>query len=92
MPAKTDPKVALVTGAAMGIGAAIAEQLSRDGMTVLVSDIKLDEAEKTAQGFRKFGLSAEPVQLDVAQPASIDTAFEQISQTIAGLAKASSVA
>ena len=53
MPAKTDSKVALVTGAAMGIGAAIAEQLARDGMIVLVSDIKLDEAEKTAQRFRQ---------------------------------------
>ena len=56
MPAKADSKVALVTGAAMGIGAAIAEQLARDGMTVLVSDIKLDEAEKTALGFRQSGL------------------------------------
>jgi len=72
MSAKTDSKVALVTGAAMGIGAAIAERLARDGMTVLVSDIKLDEAEKTAQAFRQIGLSAEPIQLDVAQPASID--------------------
>ena len=66
MSATTDSKVALVTGAAMGIGAAIAERLARDGMTVLVSDIKLDEAEKTAHGFRQNGLSAEPIQLDVA--------------------------
>ncbi len=81
MSAKTDSKVALVTGAAMGIGAAIAERLARDGMTVLVSDIKLNEAEKTAQAFRQIGLSAEPIQLDVAQPTSIDTAFEHISGT-----------
>ena len=81
MPAKTDSKVALVTGAAMGIGAAIAEQLARDGMIVLVSDIKLDEAEKTAQRFRQIDLSAHPLQLDVAQPASIDAAFESISKT-----------
>lgn len=81
MSAKTDSKVALITGAAMGIGAAIAEKLARDGMTVLVSDIKLDEAEKTARSFRQDGLSAEPIQLDVAQLASIDTAFEHIAKT-----------
>ena len=48
-----ESKVALVTGAAMGIGAAIAEQLAQDGMTVLVSDLNLEEASKTAAGFRK---------------------------------------
>src|SRR6478672_13147728 len=81
MSAETDSKVALVTGSAMGIGAAIAERLARDGMTVLVFDIQLDQAEKTAQSFRQIGLSAEPIQLDVAQPVSIDAAFEYISNT-----------
>ena len=42
----------------MGIGAAIAEQLARDAMTVLISDINLEEAEKTARRFRDEGLSA----------------------------------
>ena len=88
MPAKTDSTVALVTGAAMGIGAATAERLARDGMTVLVSDIKLDEAEKTAQGFRQMGLSAEAIQLDVAQVSSIDAAFEHIKQRDAELDRA----
>ena len=65
----------------MGIGAAIAEQLARDGMTVLVSDINMEEAEKTAGGFREGGLSAQALQLDVARPASIEAAFDQIAKT-----------
>ena len=36
---EAETRIALVTGSANGIGAAIAEQLVRDGMTVLVSDL-----------------------------------------------------
>jgi len=76
----TDSKIALVTGAAMGIGTAIAEHLARDGLTILVSDLDFDEADKTARRFRETGLSAQPLQLDVGQPASIDAAFGQIRE------------
>lgn len=72
-------RIALVTGGAMGIGAAITEQLARDGMTVRVSDLNREEAEKTAQRFREAGYSAHPVELDVGQPASINAAFGHIA-------------
>src|SRR5579863_9725056 len=77
MSSQIDSRVALVTGAAMGIGAAIAEQLARDGLTVLVSDLNLEEAEKTARSFRDSGLSAQPLHLDVRLPASVNAAFDQ---------------
>ena len=76
-----DSMVALVTGAAMGIGAAIAEQLARDGMTVLVSDINLEEADKTSRSFRDRGLSAQALKLDVGLPASVDAAFDHVAKT-----------
>jgi len=81
MSSNADARVALVTGAAAGIGAAIAERLAHDGITVLVSDINAEEADKTAQRFREAGLSAQPLQLDVAQPASVDAAFRHVSET-----------
>jgi 3-oxoacyl-[acyl-carrier protein] reductase len=81
MSSETASKIALITGAAMGIGAAIAEQLARDGMTALVSDINLEAAEKTARGFRDRGLLAQALQLDVAQSTSIEMAFSQIAET-----------
>jgi 3-oxoacyl-[acyl-carrier protein] reductase len=81
MTSESHSKIALVTGAAMGIGAAIAEQLARDGMTVLVSDMNMEEAEKTAGRFRDQGLLAQALQLDVAQPAAVDAAFDQIAKT-----------
>ena len=78
MSAESDTRIAVVTGAAMGIGAAIAEQLARDGMTVLVSDVNLHEAEKTAQGFCAAGMSAVAVQMDVGAADSIAAAFAGI--------------
>src|ERR1700676_4175973 len=81
MSSEADSRIALVTGAAMGIGAAIAEQLARDGLTVLVSDINLEEAEKMARSLRESGLPAQPLQLDVGLPSSIDAAFDQVART-----------
>ena len=74
-----DSKVALVTGAAMGLGAAIAEQLALDGMTVIVSDLNREEADKTAARFKAAGLSAQPLHLDVGNADSIAAAFGEIA-------------
>ena len=76
----TETKVALVTGAANGIGAAIAEQLAQDGMTVLVSDLNETEAGRTAARFRDRGFSAEPLMLDVSSADSIAAAFASIKE------------
>ena len=78
MSSESNTKIAVVTGAAMGIGAAIAEQLARDGMTVLVSDVNLQGAEKTAQGFRDAGMLAAALQMDVGAADSISAAFASI--------------
>lgn len=73
-------RVALVTGAAMGIGAAIAARLAQDGMTVLVSDRDIAAAEKTAAGMRADGMRAEALLLDVAEADSIAAAFAALRE------------
>jgi len=59
-------KSAIVTGAARGIGKAIAIKLAKAGLDVVVSDILIDEAEKTAEMLRSFGVRSIAVKTDVS--------------------------
>lgn len=64
----------LVTAAARGIGAATAGRFAREGARVLVTDIDLPEAERTAAALREQGLGAEAFGCDVADRASVEAA------------------
>ncbi|MBN3754326.1 SDR family oxidoreductase [Paraburkholderia sp. Tr-20389] len=68
-------RVALITGGANGIGAAIASRLSEEGVTVAIADIDLDAAQTLAHDIVSQGGQALAVQMDVSDPTSIDHAF-----------------
>lgn len=72
-------KVALVTGAAAGIGAATAIAFSRQGASVILSDIN-PLAEKVAEGIRKEGGEAIFYPCDVSDSTSVATLFSSIKQ------------
>ena len=59
-------KVAIVTGAGQGVGAAIAQALAAAGVRVAVNDINPDRAERTAVAIRESGGQAMAVAADVA--------------------------
>lgn len=73
-------RVAVVTGAAMGIGAAIAERLGHDGHTVVVADINLVAAEEMVAGLRVQGIEAQAMAIDVGDAQSISALFAALRE------------
>ena len=66
-------KVAIVTGAGQGIGLAIAWELARRQMIVVLADIRLDLAETAAAEIRAGGLQATARQVDVASREGVES-------------------
>jgi NAD(P)-dependent dehydrogenase (short-subunit alcohol dehydrogenase family) len=65
-------RVAVVTGAASGIGRALAVAFAAAGSAVVVADLDRDEAEVVAAAIRSAGGQAEPVRVDVSDAAAVD--------------------
>jgi 3-oxoacyl-[acyl-carrier protein] reductase len=65
-------KVAIVTGAAQGIGAAVARAFVREGARVGVADLALDRAEVLAAELRNGGADALGIACDVARRDDVD--------------------
>ncbi len=70
-------RIAFVTGAGQGIGAACAEALAEAGARVVVTDIIGPRAEATTARFRERGLAAESAVLDVTAWRDVDAVIAQ---------------
>ena len=77
---KVPRRVALITGAAKGIGASIADVLAQQGMHVLIGDIDETQARAKAEALTDGGRTASALRIDVGDPASITSAFEAIDR------------
>lgn len=70
-------KVAVVTGAARGLGRAISERLAEDGVNIAAWDLNLQGAEETAEIVRKQGVKAIACGGDASSAADIAAAFQR---------------
>ena len=71
-------RVAVVTGAASGIGQAVAERLARDDCTVVILDINEEGGSQVAAELRKRGGQATFTRLDVTREADVQKTFQKI--------------
>ena len=72
-------RFAIVTGAARGIGAAVAKRLAREGHAVGVIDLREADCAATVDAITSEGGSAMPVAADVADEAAVTSAVERVA-------------
>lgn len=80
IPTSQNTGVAVVTGAAGGMGQHIARQLHRDGHKVYLADINLEKAQAAAEELSPDGQTAQAIHLDVATRTAFVDALAQMRQ------------
>lgn len=85
MDRRFEHKLAMVTGAASGIGRAIAMRLAAEGAAIFAADLNAAGAEETCKAIREQGGRAEAWNLDVRDRAACRAAVAEAVTTLGGL-------
>lgn len=79
-------KVAVVTGAAAGIGAACSKRLAKEGVAVAVLDLDAERCADTVKAIKDAGGTAIAVGTDVSNRASVKAGLEQVREALGPIA------
>ena len=82
---EVEGKTAVVTGAASGIGLAMARAFSAAGMSVVLSDIETDRLEKAVVSLKEQGRNVVGIRTDVTDAAQVDALAEAAQDAFGGV-------
>ena len=78
-------KVAIITGAATGIGRATALLFAGEGASVVIADVNEDDAQRTVANIEDEGGSARFVQADVSEAEDVQALMERAGEEMGGI-------
>ena len=78
MATRLDGRLALVSGAASGLGQAFAKRLAQDGAAIVIADLR--PADETEAAVREAGSSATTFTCDVSDPESVRAVGERVAE------------
>ena len=73
-----DGLIAVVTGAAQGLGLGITEQLARDGATAIIADLQHDKGRTEAARLQADGLRVRAAHLNITDSAAVTKFFDDV--------------
>ena len=85
MAGELEGKVAVVTGAGTGIGAAISRALAREGAAVACTSLPTDPYQAVVDDIRAHGGRAVGIPLDVTNPEQAEQVVDRVAQELGGL-------
>lgn len=78
-PNRIDGQIAVVTGAAQGLGLGIATELAGRGATVIIADRQRDKADVEAERLRVAGFDVHAIELDITDSVAVNDEIERIA-------------
>src|SRR5438552_2069299 len=78
-------RVAVITGAASGIGRALAERCAREDMKVVLADVQPAALDRAGAELRASGAAVLTVVTDVSKPAEVETLAQKALDTFGGV-------